>query len=34
MGLVFTEHLLDRVPREAWDRPVNALCTEESLLWI
>ena len=34
VGLVFTEHLLDRVPREAWDRPVNALCTEESLLWI
>lgn len=34
VGLVFTDHLLDRIPREAWDQPVNALCTEEGLLWI
>lgn len=34
VGLVFTEHLLERLPRQAWDQPVNALCTEEGLLWI
>lgn len=34
VGLVFLEHLVDRVPRDPWDKPVNALCTEEGLLWI
>lgn len=34
VGLVFTEFLLERLPRQAWDQPVNALCTEEGCLWI
>lgn len=34
VGLVFTEHLFERLPRQAWDQPVNALCTEEGFLWI
>ena len=32
VGLTFHELLLDRLPREAWDRPVGAVCTEEELL--
>lgn len=34
VGLVFAAHLLDRVPREPWDRPVDGLCSEESLTWL
>lgn len=34
VGLVFTEFLLERLPRQAWDHPVNALCTEEAFVWI
>lgn len=34
VGLVFCEQILERLPRQAWDQPVNALCTEEGLLWI
>lgn len=34
VGLVFLAHLVERVPREPWDQPVNALCTEEGLTWI
>lgn len=32
VGLTFHELLLERLPREAWDRPAGAVCTEEELL--
>jgi len=32
VGLAFDELLLDELPHEAWDRPVQAVCTEEKLL--
>ena len=32
VGLAFHELLVDTLPREAWDRPVSAICTEEDLL--
>lgn len=32
VGLAFHELLLDRLPHDAWDRPVGAVCTEEELL--
>ena len=32
VGLAFHELLVDTLPREAWDRPVSAICTEEVLL--
>lgn len=32
VGLTYHELLQDRLPREAWDRPVGAVCTEEELL--
>lgn len=32
VGLAFQELLFDRLPHEAWDRPVQAVCTEEELL--
>ena len=32
VGLAFDEFLLDELPHEAWDRPVQAVCTEEKLL--
>lgn len=34
VGLVFRAHLFDHLPREPWDRPVTALCTEEALTWL
>ena len=34
VGLVFTDYLFECLPRQAWDQPVNALCTEEGFLWI
>lgn len=32
VGLTFHELLLDSLPRDAWDRPAGAVCTEEELL--
>ena len=32
VGLAFHELLVDTLPREEWDRPVSAVCTEEILL--
>ena len=32
VGLAFHEMLFEELPRNAWDRPVNAVCTEEMLL--
>ncbi|MDR1359850.1 MAG: 5-formyltetrahydrofolate cyclo-ligase [Deltaproteobacteria bacterium] len=34
LGLAFSFQILDALPREAWDRPVHALGTEDGLLWI
>ncbi len=34
VGLTFHELLLEEVPREPWDRPVQAVCTEEMLLCV
>ena len=34
LGLAFSFQVLDALPREAWDRPVHALCTEKGLTWI
>ena len=32
VGLTFHETFLRTLPREAWDRPVTAVCTEEEML--
>ena len=32
VGLAFHSLVFSRLPREAWDRPVQAVCTEEELL--
>lgn len=32
VGLTFHGLLQDRLPRDSWDRPVGAVCTEEELL--
>ncbi len=32
VGLTFHDLLLERLPRDAWDRSVKAVCTEEELL--
>lgn len=32
VGLAFHELLFDELPRDAWDKPVQAVCTEELLL--
>ncbi|MBQ4076660.1 MAG: 5-formyltetrahydrofolate cyclo-ligase [Mailhella sp.] len=34
VGLVFHELLVEEIPREPWDMPVQAVCTEEVLLCI
>lgn len=34
VGLVFTAHLFERLPRDPWDKPVHGLCTEEALTWL
>ena len=31
-GLAFHDLLVDRLPHDAWDRPVGAVCTEEEFL--
>ncbi len=33
VGLTFHALLINALPRDAWDRPVRAVCTEEILLW-
>ncbi len=32
MGIVFEQHLLDRLPTEPWDLPLQAICTETGIL--
>lgn len=34
VGLCFHELLFDSLPRDAWDRPAHAVCSEEALLFI
>lgn len=34
VGFCFHELLFDSLPRNTWDRPARAVCTEETLLWI
>jgi 5-formyltetrahydrofolate cyclo-ligase len=34
VGLAFRCQIVDNLPHDPWDIPVNALCTEEELLWI
>ena len=34
IGFAYALQVVDRLPREAWDLPVHALCTEEGLVWI
>ena len=34
VGLSFHGLLLDELPRDPWDKPVHAVCTEEELLWV
>lgn len=34
VGLAYSFQLVDSLPREAWDMPVHAVCTEKGLVWI
>ncbi len=34
IGLAFAFQFVDSLPREAWDMPVHAVCTEKGLVWI
>lgn len=34
VGLCYAAQCVSVVPRQAWDCPVNALCTEEGLQWL
>lgn len=34
VGLCYAALRLEKVPTETWDRPVNALCSEEGLQWL
>lgn len=34
VGLCFGWQVLERLPRDPWDKPVDALCTEQGLAWI
>ncbi len=34
IGLAFALQVVDELPREAWDMPVHALCTERGILWM
>lgn len=34
IGLGYAFQLLPEVPTEPWDRPVDAVCTDEELIWI
>ena len=33
IGYAYNMQLLDRLPREPWDMPVDAICTERGVLW-
>lgn len=33
VGLGYALQLLDRLPREPWDRPLHCICTEEEIIW-
>ena len=34
LGLAYSFQLVDSLPREDWDVPVHAVCTEQGMLWI
>ena len=34
LGLAYSFQIVDRLPREDWDQPVHAVCTEQGILWI
>ena len=34
IGLAYAPFVLDRLPRQAHDLPVDAICTQEDLMWI
>lgn len=34
VGLAFEAQVVERLPREPWDKPVHALCTDKEFLWI
>lgn len=34
IGFAYAFQIVDRLPRESWDMPVHALCTEKGLTWI
>lgn len=34
VGFAHAFQIVDALPAEAWDRPVNSLCTEEGLIWL
>lgn len=34
VGLCYAALVLPHIPTDAWDRPVNVLCTEEGLQWL
>lgn len=34
IGFAYALQVVDRLPRETWDLPVHALCTEEGVTWI
>lgn len=33
IGLAYSLQVVDSLPADPWDTPVNALCTEEEMLW-
>jgi 5-formyltetrahydrofolate cyclo-ligase len=34
LGLAYAFQLVETLPREAWDLPVHAVCSEQGILWI
>ncbi|CAM2056574.1 5-formyltetrahydrofolate cyclo-ligase [Desulfovibrionales bacterium] len=34
VGLAYSFQILDRIPADPWDQPINILATEEELIWI
>ena len=34
LGLAYSFQIVDNLPREDWDVPVHAVCTEQGILWI
>jgi 5-formyltetrahydrofolate cyclo-ligase len=33
LGICFGAELVERLPVDSWDRPLNGVCTEQELLW-